>query len=103
MKLADSIYPMLGLPEREELMSCAELNAKAMEYAESIASEAALERMASKGRSLTFGDDVVYSWGGVPWEYSGGIQWVLKDDGSVELLSARYEYNNWIAQNLCYP
>ena len=54
MKLADSIYPLLGLPERDEMMKCAELNAKTMEYALSIASETALERMTTKGRSLTF-------------------------------------------------
>jgi len=89
MKLADSIYPLLGLPERDQIMSCAELNAKTMEYAMSIASDVALERLASKGRTLTFGADVVYTWGGIAWEYSGGIQWNMKEDGSVELVSAR--------------
>ena len=64
MKLADSIYPLLDLPERGEMMTCAEINAKTMEYAISIASETALERMNLKGRSLTFVEDKVYSWGG---------------------------------------
>merc|ERR1712106_1115165 len=57
MKLADSIYPLLDLPERGEMMTCAEMNAK--------------------GRSLTFVEDKVYSWGGISWEYSGGLQWTL--------------------------
>merc|ERR1712106_651237 len=89
MKLADSIYTLLGLPERGEMMTCAEINAKTMEYAISIASETALERMNLKGRSLTFVEDKVYSWGGISWEYSGGLQWTLNDDNSVELESAR--------------
>ena len=100
MKLADSIYPLLGLPERDEMMKCAELNAKTMEYALSIASETALERMTTKGRSLTFGDDIVYVWGGIAWEYSGGIQWTLSDDdSSVELKSPRYQYDKYTTQD----
>ena len=90
MKLADSIYPLLGLPERHQLVTCTHLNAKTMDYALSIASQTALERMKLKGRSLIFGEDVVYAWGGIPWEYSGGIKWKLNDDNTVELSSARY-------------
>jgi len=90
MKLADAIYPMLGLPEIDEIMTCAALNAMTMEYAMSIASEEALERLASKGRTLIFGKDIEYAWGGVPWELSGGLRWELSDDGdSVVLQSAR--------------
>ena len=99
MKLADSIYPLLGLPERDEMMKCAELNAKTMEYALSIASETALERMTTKGRSLTFGDDIVYMWGGIAWEYSGGIRWTLKDDNSVVLKSPRNQCDKFTTNN----
>ena len=94
MKVADSIYPLLDLPERGVMMTCAEINAKTMEYAISIASETALERMNLKGRSLTFVEDRVFSWGGLSWEYSGGLQWTLNDDNSVELESARYASEN---------
>ena len=90
MKLADSIYPLLGLPERHQVVTCAQLNTKTMDYALSISSQTALERMNLKGRSLIFGEDVVYAWGGIAWEYSGGIKWKLNDDNSVELSSARY-------------
>ena len=88
MKLADSIYPLLGLPPRDKIMSCAEINAKTLEYAISISSESALERFATKGRSLSFGEDIVYAWGGIAWEYGSGIEWTEKQDGSVELRSA---------------
>ena len=90
MKLADFIYPLIGLPERNQMLSCAEMNKKSMEIAMSIASEAALERMDAKGRRLEFGEDDVYVWGGVPWEYSGGLKWTINPDNSVELRSARY-------------
>ena len=90
MKLADSIYPLLGLPERHQVVTCAQLNAKTMDYALSIASQTALQRMSLKGRGLIFGEDVVYAWGGIAWEYSGGIKWTLIDDNNVELSSARY-------------
>jgi len=89
MKLADFIYPLIGLPERNQMLSCAEMNKKSMEIAMSIASEAALERMDAKGRRLEFGEDDVYVWGGVPWEYSGGLKWTINPDNSVELKSAR--------------
>jgi len=89
MKLADSIYPLLGLPERHDVLTCAELNMKTMDYALSLASQTALDRMNLKGRSLIFGEDIVYAWGGIAWEYSGGLKWELKDDNSVVLSSAR--------------
>ena len=89
MKLADSIYPLLGLPERHQVVTCAQINAKTMDYALSIASQTAIQRMNLKGRSLIFEEDVVYTWGGIAWEYSGGIKWKLNDDDSVELSSAR--------------
>ena len=89
MKLADSIYPLLGLPERHQVVTCAQINAKTMDYALSIASQTAIQRMNLKGRSLIFEEDVVYAWGGIAWEYSGGIKWKLNDDDSVELSSAR--------------
>jgi len=76
MKLADAIYPLIGLPERGNILPCSEINKATYEWALSIASPAALDRLEAKGRILGFGPDRESQWGGgAAWEFSGGLQW----------------------------
>jgi len=76
MKLADAIYQLLGLPERGIILPCSEINKATYEWALSIASPTALDRLEAKGRLLGFGPDRESQWGGgAAWEFSGGLQW----------------------------
>lgn len=87
MMLADSIYPLLGLPERGTILSCKELNQMSLDYALSIASPSALERMETKGRILAFAADEVFQ-AGLGWEFSGGLQWEELNAVRVQLTSS---------------
>jgi len=91
MMVADSVYPMLGLPQRNTILNCSAINQRSMDYAISIASGAALERMNTKGRTLTFGLDDDSSFGDIGWENDKGLLWELTggSDREVTLTSIR--------------
>merc|ERR1712228_667626 len=93
MKLADAIYKLIGLPERGNILPCSEINKATYEWALSVASPAALDRLEAKGRLLGFGPDRESEWGGgAAWEFSGGLQWSeysQQSPHSVTLTSAK--------------
>ena len=90
MKLADYIYEeVLGLEGKDEVMSCSELNQRSLEFAFTLASETALARLETRGRVLSFGPDRDMNWGLGLWELSGGLQWNILDEASVEVVGSR--------------
>ena len=88
MKLADYVYDLLGLERRGEVMSCAQINNKTLEFAKTVASPAALKRLEDRGRTLVFGPDDDKTWGLGFWELTN-LQWVEKDETTVELTASR--------------
>jgi len=90
MKLADYIYEkVLGIEGKDNVVECGELNRQTLALAMELASDAAIDRWALRGRSLTFGPDNDYIWGIGLWELSGGIKWKIIDDKNVELTGSR--------------
>jgi len=90
MKLADYIYEnVLGLEGKDEVITCGELNRLTLDYALTLASTTAVDRMVTKGRNLSFGPDNDYIWGIGLWELSGGLKWNIIDDQNVELVGSR--------------
>ena len=64
------------------MVECGELNRQTLALAMELASDAAIDRWALRGRSLTFGPDNDYIWGIGLWELSGGIKWKIIDRGA---------------------
>ena len=90
MKLADYIYEnVLGLEGKDEVITCGELNRLTLDYALTLASTTAVDRMVTRGRNLSFGPDNDYIWGIGLWELSGGLKWNIIDDQNVELVGSR--------------
>merc|ERR1711962_351925 len=76
MKLADAIYKLIGLPQKGNILPRSDINKATYQWALSIASPVALERLETKGRLLGFGPDRESEWGGgAAWEFSGGLEW----------------------------
>ena len=88
MKTANIVYDFLGLDEEVEVVSCSELNRMTMDYVMTLASPAALDRMMTRGRNLSFGPDDEYSWGLGIWEGSN-LRWNQIDETNVELVASR--------------
>jgi len=87
MKLADAIYSLLELPARHHVLQCAEINMATLDWAMSVASPAALDRMEAKGRDLKFGQDTESSFGGAGWDYSA-LKWEEHVGGEMVTLTS---------------
>ena len=88
MKTANFVYDYIGVDDTVEVVSCSELNRMTLDYVLTLASPAALDRMMTRGRTLSFGPDNEYSWGVGIWEGSN-LQWKQIDDNNVELVASR--------------